>query len=258
MARKFTDATRVDHQMRLLVILIPMLKSLLFPVLTFCALTQLAFAGAPNTLTGEETAAGWKLLFDGKTPAGWHSLANAQFPASGWDIEDGTLHHLKGDGGDIVTAAKYTNFELIWDWKIAEAGNSGVKYNLPDSQKNIGFEYQLLDDAKHPDGIHGGALHQTAGLYDLIPPAADKKVNPVGAWNQSRLLVDGNHIEHWINGVKTVEFEIGGDTLNAAIAKSKYKNVAKFGEKSASPILLQDHGDEIHFRSIKLRELPAK
>jgi hypothetical protein len=130
-----------------------------------------------------------------------------------------------------------------------------VKYNLPNPQKNIGFEYQLLDDVNHPDGQRGGRLHQTASLYDLIAPPADKKLNPPGEWNSSRLLVRGNQVEQWLNGAKTVEFEMGSDDLRARIARSKFKNVPKFGEKTASPILLQDHEEVIAFRSIKLRVL---
>jgi hypothetical protein len=214
-------------------------------------------AGEPNTLTDEEKAAGWKLLFDGATSAGWVGIGTTEFPASGWEVEGGTLHHSNG-GGDIVTVESYEDFELTWDWKIPTGANSGVKYNLPDPTKNIGFEYQLLDDENHPDGIKGGRKHQTGSLYDLFEPALDKKVNPVGEWNSSRIVVRGNHVEHWLNGGKTVEFEIGSEALQAAIAESKYKNVPNFGTKLKSPILLQDHGDETTFRSIKIRVLDAK
>ena len=225
--------------------------------LTLLALTVLAavsFAAEPNTLTDEEKAAGWKLLFDGKTTAGWVGIAKTAFPSAGWIVEDGTLKHTKG-GGDIVTGEQFDNFELTWDWKITKGGNGGLKYNLPDPAKAVGFEYQLLDDANHPDGKR--AVRQTASLYDLFEPAEGKKLNAPGEWNSSRILVSGNHVEHWLNGAKTVEFELGSDTLKEAIAKSKYKNSAKFGEKAKSPILLQDHGDEIAFRSMKLRVLPA-
>ena len=232
----------------------PRLLSLL--ILTSLAATSLVAADAPNTLTDAEKAAGWKLLFDGKTSAGWVALGKTEFPA-GWGVEGGQLKRTTG-GGDIVTTASYENFELTWDWNIAKGGNSGLKYNLPDPKKNVGFEYQLLDDVNHPDGIKGGRLHQTAGLYDLIEPPADKKINPPGEWNNSRIVAKGNHIEHWLNGAKTVEFELGSDDLKARIAKSKFAKVAKFGEKTSSPILLQEHGAEIAFRSIKLRVLPGK
>lgn len=227
---------------------------------SFFALTLLAavsFAAEPNTLTDEEKAAGWKLIFDGKTSAGWVGIGKTAFPASGWSVEDGALKFTKG-GGDIVTGEQFENFDLTWDWKIATGGNSGLKYNLPDPKKGVGFEYQLMDDANHPDGKRGGGTRVTASLYDLIAPAADRTLKATGEWNTSRILVSGNHAEHWLNGAKTVEFEFGGDALKAAIAKSKYKSIPKFGDKTKSPILLQDHGDEIAFRSMKLRVLPAK
>ena len=233
---------------------IPRLLSLL--ILTSLTTVALHAADAPNTLTDAEKAAGWKLLFDGKTSAGWVALGKTEFPG-GWVAEDGVLKRAE-KGGDIVTTEAYTDFELTWDWNVSKVGNSGLKYNLPDPKKNVGFEYQLIDDLNHPDGVKGGRLHQTGGLYDLIEPPADKKVNPPGEWNSSRLLVKGNHVEHWLNGAKTVEFEIGSDDMKERIAKSKYAKVAKFGEKTASPILLQDHGDVISFRSIKLHVLAGK
>ena len=222
-------------------------------LLALCTLSALA-AEEPNTLSAAEKAAGWKLLFDGKTTAGWVAIGKSAFPEKGWTVDAGALHLSKGGGGgNIVTSEAYQDFELVWDWKIADGANSGLKYNLPDPAKDIGFEYQLLDDEHHPDGVRGGRLHQTAGLYDIIEPAADRKVNPPGQWNTSRIVVKGNHVEHWLNGAKTVEFDMGSDALKAAVAKSKFKNVARFGEKAKSPILLQDHGDEIWVRSVKLR-----
>ena len=228
-------------------------------LLTACSLCAFsAAAGEPNTLSKKEKSAGWKLLFDGKTTAGWVAIGKTEFPDKGWSVKDGALFHEKaGGGGDIVTAKPYENFDLMWEWKIGEVGNSGLKYNLADPNKGVGFEYQMIDDERHPDGVKGGRLHQTGSLYDLIEPAENKKVNPVGEWNQSRLLVRGNHVEQWLNGAKTVEFEIGSDALKEAIARSKYKKIEKFGEKTASPILLQDHGDEVTVRSIKLRVLGA-
>jgi Domain of Unknown Function (DUF1080) len=224
--------------------------------LTLAALAFTAFAAEPNTLSEEEKAAGWKLLFDGKTTAGWRAIGKKDFPSKGWVAEDGTLKHIaKGGGGDIVTVEDFESFEFTWDWKIAKAGNSGVKYNLVNPNNAVGCEYQLLDDEGHPDGKRGGRLHQTAGLYDLIEPPADRKVNAVGEWNSSRLVVNGNKVEHWLNGAKTVEFELGSDALKTLVAKSKYKNAAGFGVKKAGPILLQDHGDECAFRNIKIRVL---
>jgi hypothetical protein len=217
------------------------------------ALTSPIFA-ADNELSADEKAAGWKLLFDGKTTAGWRAIGKPEFPAKGWVVADGVLKHEgKGGGGDIVTTEDFESFELMWDWKIAEVGNSGVKYNLPDKAKGVGFEYQMLDDEKHPDGVKGGRLHQTGGLYDLIEPAADKKVKPVGEWNSSRIIVNGNKVEHWLNGAKTLAFELASPELKERVAKSKYKNVAGFGDKKTSPLLLQDHGDEVCVKNMKLR-----
>lgn len=230
---------------------------LLSAVLALGLLSSTATASGQNTLNPEEKAAGWALLFDGKTTEGWRAVGKQDFPDKGWKVLDGLLLHEKGGGGgDIVTTKTFMNFELSFDWKIGEAGNSGVKYNLPDSTKSLGFEFQLLDDEKHPDGIRSGALHQTGSLYDLIE-RTQPKANPVGQWNQSSLLVHGNRVEHWINGSKVLEFEIGSEDLKTRIAKSKYKTVPRFGEKCASPILLQDHGDDVWFKNIKIRELPS-
>ncbi len=221
--------------------------------------TVAAFAAEPNTLTDAEKTAGWKLLFDGKTTAGWVGIGKTEFPEKGWSVQDGALFHAKGGGGgDIVTAEHYENFELTWEWKIGFAGNSGLKYNLPNPAKNIGFEYQMIDDDNHPDGKKGGRKHQTASLYDLMEPDEKAKPKAVGEWNESRLLVQGNHVEEWLNGTKSVEFEMGSDALKALVAISKFKAVAGFGEKTKSPILLQDHGDEVTARSIKIRVIDAK
>ncbi len=219
------------------------------------AFTAPLFA-AENELSTEEKAAGWRLIFDGKTTAGWRRIGKLEFPAKGWEVADGALRHLpKGGGGDIVTAEDFENFELVWDWKIAAAGNSGIKYNLVSKDKSLGYEYQLLDDEKHPDGVKHGPIRQTAAVYDLMQPAVDKMTKPVGEWNTSRLVVNGAKVEHWLNGAKALEFEIASPEMKERIAKSKYKNAAGFGEKKASPILIQDHVDEVWLKNIKLRTI---
>lgn len=224
-------------------------------------------AGAPNTLTPAEKAAGWKLLFDGKTTQGWRGFRRDKFPEGGWAIENGTIKHLAGggeqsqQGGDIITVGQYDNFELQLEWRIAPGANSGVKYLIDENMvktghSGVGFEMQILDDDRHPDAKMGKNGNRTAGsLYDLIPPK-NKVLRPVGEWNQSRLVVNGNHIEHWLNGVKVVEFERGSPEMKALIAESKYKNIPGFGEVRKGHILLQDHGNEVWFRNIKIRELP--
>ena len=225
-------------------------------LLSLAAFTATTFAADPNTLTAEEKKDGWKLLFDGKTTNGWRAISKSEFPAKSWVVEDGMLKHLaKAGGGDITTVAEFENFDLTWDWKIGPAGNSGLKYNLPDPKRGVGCEYQMLDDAGHPDGKVGGRLHQSGGLYDVIPPTAETKPAAVGQWNTSRIRVEGNKVEHWLNGTKSVEYEFGSDALKAEIAKSKFKTTAGFGIKTKSPILLQDHGDEVIVRNIKIREL---
>lgn len=221
--------------------------ALLLPLLALAAHAE------PNTLTDAEKSAGWKLLFDGKTTGGWVAIGKDAFPDKGWVVEDGALvHKAKEGGGDIVTKESYSDFELSWEWKVEVGANTGLKYNLPIPTKAVGFEYQLIDDEGHPDGKKGGRSHQTGSLYDALEPAADKKDKKPGEWNSSRVVVKGNHVEHWLNGAKTVEFELGSSALMEAKAKSKFKNAAGWGEKQKSPILLQDHGDGASFRSIKI------
>jgi len=228
--------------------------------LSLLALAPLAlFADEPNNqLTAEEKAGGWKLLFDGTSLKGWQTIGKHEAPKQGWTVQDGELRLVKTNGktgaGDIVTDVKYSDFELTWDWKIAPGANSGVKYNLPNPDKNVGCEYQLLDDEKHPDAkLHDGK-RVTASLYDVIAPA-DKKLNSPGEWNHSRILVKGNHVEHWLNGGKTVSYDFGSDEMKKLIAESKFKSVAGWGVKTSSPILLQDHDGEISFRNIKIHVL---
>lgn len=220
----------------------------------------------PNTLTEKEKNDGWKLLWDGKSTDGWRGAKVDKFPDSGWEIKDGVLKVVKSDGaesrngGDIITSKKYKNFELHLEFRITEGANSGIKYFVdPDLNKGegsaIGCEYQILDDEKHPDAKLGIAGNRTcAGLYDLIAPI-NKRVNGIGIWNNAKIIVNGNHVEHWLNGFKTVEYERGNQMWRALVATSKYKVWPNFGEGSEGHILLQDHGFEVWFRSIKIKEL---
>jgi hypothetical protein len=225
-------------------------------------------AGGPaNVLTAEEQAAGWRLLFDGKTTKGWRGFKKPTFPEKGWRAEDGILKHEKNEegfhAGDIVTDEQFDNFELTMDFKVTPRGNSGLKYLVSEEMGKpgtaVGFEYQILDDDLHPDAKKGkDGNRRCGGLYDLIAPPADKVLHPVGQWNQARLVVDGNNIEHWLNGKKTVAYVRGSPELKALIAESKFKDIAGFGETAKGHILLQDHNDEIGFRNIKVRALPPK
>lgn len=210
-----------------------------------------------NTLGAAETKAGFRLLFDGKTTTGWRGFKKTEFPSQGWVVHDGSLVKTAtgtGDshgGGDIVTAERFDDFDLRFEWRIASGGNSGVKYLVTEERSGpIAHEYQLIDDSKHPDAKIG-EHRQTAALYDALP-AAGKTLRPVGEFNESRVLVRGRHVEHWLNGRKVLEYELDSDALRAAKAKSKFKDVLGWGTKLKGHILLQDHGDEIAFRNIKI------
>lgn len=232
-------------------------------------------AQSPQGLSADEKVAGFRSLFDGTSTEAWHAWNGQAFPKKGWVIEDGCLKcegtngRPNGGGGDLVTRQQFNDFELRWEWKISEGGNSGVKYMLRsgnggtplysgDKGKDLyGHEYQMLDDLKNPDGKRG-PTHMTAAFYDVIPPNSQKKLRPVGEFNESRIIVSGNHVEHWLNGEKVVEYELGSETVLARVAKSKFKNIAGFGTKLKTALLLQDHGSAVWFRNIRVRELTVK
>ncbi|MEZ4700316.1 MAG: DUF1080 domain-containing protein [Rhodothermales bacterium] len=225
---------------------------------------------ALNTLTAAEKQAGWVLLFDGKTFDGWRGYRKDHVPTEHWTIEDGVIHKIASGkvplmadgqpmaGGDIMTIEPYENFELSFEWKVAPGANSGIKYNVIESMSEgnpLGFEYQVLDDDLHPDAKMGRDGNRTAaGLYDLIPPA-NKKLNPVGEWNQGKIVFDGNHAEHWLNGQKTLEYDLGSSRMDSLLALSKYAPIEGFGDKHAGHIVLQDHNDDVWYRNIKVRRL---
>jgi len=222
-----------------------------------------SIAGFITLTRGADTASepAWEPLFDGKTTNGWQTFKTRTFPANGWVIEpDGSLHHLpKGGGGDLVSEREFRSFDLEWEWKIAPGGNSGVKYLVLDARPQpIGHEYQLIDDSGHPDSQRGPKW-QTAAFYDVLA-ANDARPKPPGEWNKSRILVERRHVEHWLNGVKVLEYELGSPEVLAAVANSKFKDVKElpFGRKYPGRILLQDHGDEIWFRNIRVRDLSSR
>lgn len=222
-----------------------------------------------NQLSAKEKKEGWKLLFDGKTTTGWKGALVDSFPAKGWKVEGGQLivessnGNESTNGGDIVTRDTYSNFELVVDFKITEGANSGIKYFVDPAQKApanpksaIGLEFQVLDDAHHPDAKLGKNGNRTVGsLYDLIPARTDKKVNPIGEWNTARIVSNGSHVEHWLNGIKVLEYERGSDAFKALVADSKFKDIPNFGLVNSGRILLQDHGNNVFYRNIKLKEL---
>jgi hypothetical protein len=221
---------------------------------------------------GEPTT--WTSLFDGHSFTGWRGVGMDSIP-TGWSIEDGTIHHRASgvvptapdgqplEGGDIMTVGTYRNFELAVEWKISPAGNSGIKYNVSEEMSTanppvhaaLGFEYQVLDDSLHPDARNGP--NRTAGaLYDIVPPAADKPLHPVGSWNEARIVFDHGHGEHWLNGVKILEYDLGSAAFDSAYARSKFVPIQGFAEQRDGHIVLQDHGNAVWFRNIKIRELP--
>lgn len=225
-----------------------------WPLVLMLTTASLLSAAPANQLTDAEKAAGWKLLFDGQTTRGWRSFKKQTFPAKGWVVEDGWLHCSGKGGGDVISDAQFNDFELQWEWKLAPEGNSGVKYFVLESRSSaLGHEYQMIDDEREPDAVKANGKHLTASFYDVLAPN-HPPVKPAGETNTSRILVQGNHVEHWLNGVKVLEYECGSPTVKSAVAASKFKNTSGFGDKVRGHLLLQDHNTEVWFRNVKLRE----
>ena len=222
----------------------------------------------PNSLTEYEKNDGWKLLFNGQNSEGWKGAYKETFPESGWNVQDGILTIAKSNGGestnagDIVTIEKFSAFDLAFDFKLTEGANSGVKYFVTLSEGNkgsaIGLEYQVLDDEKHPDAKMGREGNRTlASLYDLIKAEKQPRfLKPIGEWNKGRVVVTpDNKVTHYLNGIKVIEYQRGSQEFKDLVAISKYKIWPNFGEASEGHILLQDHGDEVSFKNIKLKSL---
>jgi hypothetical protein len=222
----------------------------------------------PNKLTDYEKNNGWKLLFDGTSNKGWKSARSNKFPGKGWVIENGNLSVLpsqgkeSANGGDIITTEQFSAFDLSFSFKLTAGANSGVKYFVTLQEKTdgsaIGLEYQLLDDTLHPDaklGINGNRT--LASLYDLIKADKQKRfIRPIGEWNWGRVVVHpDNRVEHFLNGVKVLEYVRGSEEYRKLVARSKYNIWPNFGEAKQGHILLQDHGDAVSFRNIKIKEL---
>ncbi len=254
---------------------------------SLAAQTRAASLAQPNQLTPAERAAGWRLLFDGRTLTGWRGLGYDTVPTAHWKVENGTIRKIATgnvprvadgrplNGGDLMTVDTFADFELSWDWKVTPGANSGVKYNVSEelsmsqgsqmtpeaiakgiitpNHSALGFEYQMLDDDRHEDGKL--PTHRAGALYDLIAPNAQKHLRPVGEWNESKIVFRGNHGEHWLNGARIVEFEIGTPSFDSLMAKSKYRTIPGFATRRKGHVVLQDHGDEVFFRNIKVREL---
>ncbi|GDY12652.1 glycosyl hydrolase [Planctomycetota bacterium] len=224
-----------------------------FPLAVFAADP----AVAPNTLSDSDKAAGWKLLFDGSTTAGWTNYKSETIKPN-WVIDDGALHLKGGGGGDIATTAEYDNFELSLEWKISPGGNSGIMYRIPPAAKSIysdAIEMQVLDNAGHKDGKNPKTSAGSA--YALLAPSKDA-TKPVGEWNAVRVVADGKHIEHWMNGEKIVDVIIGSEAWNTAKAAGKFAKNEQFASAPSGRIGLQDHGNLVWYRNIKVRSLPGK
>jgi len=221
-----------------------------------------------NELTPAEQATGWKLLFNGKTLAGWRGVGLDSVPTGHWRVIDGTITRTAARPGsaatensDLMTVGLYLDFELSWEWRIQPAGNSGVKYDVAEDLSvqqaspyaALGFEYQLLDDSLADDNALPS--HRTGALFDLVAPNDSKRLHPPGEWNRSTVIVRGGHGEHWLNGELILSYELGTPAMDSALARSKFRSIRGFAEHRAGHIVLQDHGDSVSFRNLKIRPI---
>lgn len=236
----------------------------------------------PETAVETDDQGGWVTLFDGETLDGWRGLGQDGIPEGHWIAEDGAMRKVASDdvaraedgqpiaGGDLLYDQQFSNFEFSFEWKVSPGANSGIKYNVseefsamhPPSSAALGFEYQVLDNELHADAKND-PNRWAGGLYDLIPPLSDAELSPVGEWNTGKIVFDGNRGEHWLNGVKTVEYELGTHMMNRLFATSKWGELGEEGNhipdfderRDSGYIVLQDHGDDVWYRNLRIREL---
>ena len=224
----------------------------------------------PNMLTKAEIADGWILLWDGKSFDGWRGLNREDVPEGHWRIEDNSIHKIaQGEvpvqadgqpvrGGDLMTKETFQNYEFSFEWNVAPGANSGIKYNVDESMSRgggaLGFEYQVIDDGGHADGAK--VTHQAGDLYEIYSSNDQKMLKPVGEWNHGKIVFDGNRGEHWLNGKKIVEYELGSEDFAERFAKSKYTRHEGFADRKKGHIVLQDHNDAAWYRNLKLKVLP--
>ena len=249
--------------------ILPRLFPILLLTLSACALAQ--DDGVPNMLTPEEKAEGWKLLFDGKTVTGLQGLQKRDFLKEGWVIQDGALslpktvrQSGKATGGDLVTSEQFSDFEFKFDFKLAASAVSGVLYFARGGlgQKPTGHEYQIIDDVHHPEGLKGGPLFRTGALLGVLPQKAGMNVLMAERpdeeeWNEGRITVLGNHVEHWLNGQKVLEYDCGSPALTQAVRANKAKVHPLFGSKIKSSLAILDKGEEIAFRNLKIMAISS-
>ncbi len=230
-------------------------------ILSYSLFAQTTQTLPANSLTAKEKKQGWQLLFDGETLSGWKGF-NSDEVFSCWSVSNGELLCL-GEGGsetagDIITVAEYDNFELSLEWNISAAGNSGIFYHVLEGAQyhaayETGPEYQLIDDAGWPGGLED--WQQTAADYGMYPAAANKKLLPAGEWNHSRIVYNKGHVEYWLNGIKTVEFQAYSPEWEQKKAESKWKDFPGYAISKSGHIGLQNHGSGVKFRNIKVRKL---
>ncbi len=223
------------------------------------AALALCILGGSLAFTPSAKKGKWETLFDGKSFKGWKKWKGGEIDK--WTIEDGAMHLTGKGGGDLLTEKEYGDFELELEWKISEKGNSGIMYHVQEGDKyccpySTGPEIQVLDDERHPDSFAGKeGNHKAGSLYDMLPPSDLKVVKPAGQWNKARIVVKDGKGESWLNGKKVVDFPTKGPQWDAMVAKSKFKNWEGFGSFEKGSIALQDHGDKVWFRNIRVREL---
>lgn len=227
---------------------------------------QFSFAQPARQSGVSDSKAGWKLLFDGKTTKGWRGAYMTHFPATGWKVVDGELRGdltngaESGDAGDIVTLDTYRDFELVFDWKLGKGGNSGVKYFIEERQprpakgSQPGYEYQLIDDTDYVyNGKHLPQDLKTGSIYDVV--AAEKADVQMSVWHTSKIVVNKNHIEHWLDGQRVLATDRTSETFKKGVADSKFGDYQGFSQIPEGHILLQDHGHSVAFRNIKIRKI---
>lgn len=228
-------------------------------VVAALALSASPASANPNALTAAEEEAGWTSLFDGSSADHWRAFRGDAMPDKGWEIVDGTIRKIAGGGGgDIITREQYKDFEFAFEWKVAPGANSGIFYHVSEDRNSTwetGPEYQILDDDLHQDGKNPKT--SAAALYAMIS-ADGKSLKPVGEWNTGRILVVGNHVEHWLNGRKVVSYEKHSDQWKGLVAGSKFNSMPAFGNEPMGHIALQDHGDDVWYRGLKVRDLTLR